>query len=141
MNGKNIADGIQTNLKALSTAEDAQKAHNKKLKRLNIIIVVVILVLTICSGIWLEIHNRNVAKNSPGGVKPVENQYHNWWRIILINFILFIGVGICEGVFFFFIASKYTPINSTDATQSVLTGIIEQANAPPTQSGSGTHKQ
>lgn len=136
-----IANGIQTNLKNLSKATNDRAIHNKKLKHLNIIIVIVLIVLTICTGIWLEIHNSNAGKNSPDGIKPVSNQYHSWWRIILINFVLFIGVGICEGIFFFFIAKNYTPVNSTAVTQSVIGAIIEQANAPQSGSSTSTKKK
>jgi len=127
---ESVAKNINGRLSQLINEEPVKKSHNNHLKKVNLGIGLGLLVATILCGIWLSYSNHKKTKKAHASGVQVdpEVEFHTWWRIILINVGLFIGVGICEVIFFLFIASKYVPIGSSDASDSVIEQLIESFN-------------
>ncbi len=125
-----ISKTIQDRLGELKSETPGKKTHNDHLKKVNLWLGIGLLIATILCGIWLSYsnHKKTKAAVAKGVAVDSEVEFYTWWRIILINIGLFIGVGICEVLFFLFIAGKYVPIGSSDASNSVIEQLIESFN-------------
>ena len=109
-------DELKKRQKELPTSNKKLDHNHKKLLTINIISLGVIFLITCIFGILL--YRENKTKNNP---------YFTPSRIIINNFILFIGVGICEYIFFMNIASKYIPVQTTDISNDVVNQLSVSA--------------
>lgn len=85
-----------SNFNSLFSQPSAQTTlTNKSLQTSMGWVIFTLLILIISGGLWLKLSC---------------DQCVNFWSIIKQNLLIFLFVGIAEGVFFYFIASKYVPV-------------------------------
>ena len=109
-----LISDIEDKCKKLTITDDLKKNH-KTLAINNIIFGVVVF---FCAFVCAVLAHRNM-KSIDAGLKT------GLTDIIWLNFILFFFVGVCELTFFELIASKYIPIDPSDASDVLLNTLSE----------------